>query len=300
MPMPRRRLTSVALRTDDGGVYLFDCGEGTQVGYKEHHVGLRALRVICITHLHGDHLLGLPGLLMLRAQMDHPGPLTVLGPPGLGKFLRNLRRDLPMYINYEVQVQQWSRDADELAYEDEQVQLRWFPLDHGITCLGYRMDEHPRPGRFDPAAAAALGVPQGPLWGQLQQGQVVQGAGGAQVHPRQVLGPTRRGRRVAFVTDTAPCPNLERVLERADLALLEGMFHSEHEQDAADKKHMTVTQSCSAASRAQVAQVVLVHLSPRYGPDDVPRLAVEARQHHVNVRVGRDGELFSLPLPGDS
>ena len=297
MPMPRRRLTSVGLRTGQGTVYLFDCGEGTQIPYKEQHLGLRALRVIAVTHLHADHCLGLPGLLMLRAQMPDPEPLTVLGPPGLKKFIQHVRRDLGMYINYEIKIHRWSEDGQALAYEDDEVQISWRPLNHSVLCLGYRLEEHVRPGRFDPLAAEELGVPRGPLWGKLQQGQAVETPLGERVLPEQVLGAPRRGRRVAFITDTAPCDQMDSLLQGADLALLEGMFHSEHMEDALSKKHMTVEQSCVAASRAGVAQVVLVHLSPRYSGQDIPRLTEEARRHHSRVRVGRDGETFELGAP---
>ena len=297
MPMPQRRLTSVGLRTDRGTVYLFDCGEGTQIPYKEHHLGLRALRAVAITHLHADHCLGLPGLLMLRAQMPDPEPLTVLGPPGLSRFIRHVRRDLGMYINYELKIHQWSDQGPALAYEDDQVRISWRPLNHSVLCLGYRLEEHVRPGRFDIGAAEALGVPQGPLWGKLQQGQWVETPSGERVEPEQVLGSPRRGRRVAFVTDTAPCPNIAHLLDGVDLAFVEGMFHSDHIEDAQAKKHMTVEQACRAASQAGVEQVVLVHMSPRYTNQDIPHLTAEARRHHTRVRVGRDGELFELEAP---
>ena len=297
MPMPRRRLTSAALRTDGGVVYLLDCGEGTQVPYKELHLGLRALRVVSVTHLHADHCLGLPGLLMLRAQMPDPEPLTVLGPPGLRRFIQHVRRDLGMYINYEIDIRQWSEGAASLAYEDDQLQISWYRLNHSVLCLGYRLEEHGRPGRFDPEAATALGVACGPLWGQLQQGQTVHNAAGQSVTPDQVLGPPRRGRRVGFVTDTAPCPNIQRVMDGADLVFVEGMFHSEQIDDARSKKHLTVAQACGAASRAGARRVVLVHLSPRYTQQDIPRLSAEAAQHHDQARVARDGETFKLDSP---
>ncbi len=297
MPMPMRRLTSVGLRTGQGSVYLFDCGEGTQIPYKELHLGLRALKLVAVTHLHADHCLGLPGLLMLRAQMPDPEPLTVLGPPGLKSFIHHVRRDLGMYINYEIQIRQWTDNGSPVAHEDDEVTIQWRPLNHSVFCLGYRLDEHTRPGRFDPAAAEELGVPCGPLWGKLQQGQAVETPTGDQVEPDQVLGEARRGRRVAFVTDTAPCDSMPLLMDGADLVLVEGMFHSEHADDARAKKHLTVEQACGAAAGAGAEQVVLVHLSPRYTNADIPRLVAEARQHHPRARVGRDGEMFKIEAP---
>jgi ribonuclease Z len=297
MPMPRRRLTSVAVRLG-GWVYLFDCGEGTQVPYKELHLGLRALRVIAVTHLHADHCLGLPGLLMLRAQMPDPEPLLVLGPPGLRRFVQHVRADLALHINYEVRVEEWSsRAADDLAYEDELVRLRWRPLAHSTLCLGYRMEEHGRPGRFDPAAADALGVPWGPLRGKLQRGETVTLDDGRRVEPGQVLGAARRGRRLAFVTDTAPTPAIATLLADADLAFVEGMFLPEHREEAESKKHLAVDQAAQAAAAARALRLVLVHISPRYEGPEVRELAAEAARHHPRAQVARDGELFDVPLP---
>ena len=296
MPMPRRRLTSVALR-HEGEVYLFDCGEGTQVPYKELHLGQRALRLVAITHLHADHVLGLPGMLMLRSQMPDPAPLTLLGPPGLETFITNVRRDLAMYINYEIKVVAWEPGKGEVAYEDEHVQVSWRKLNHSVLCLGYRLEQHQRPGRFDPDVALDLGVPRGPLWGQLQQGKEVEVPDGTVVRPEQVMGPSRRGLRVAFVTDTAPCPGMEVLLQGADVAFVEGMFLSEHAEEGVQKKHLTVEQAAAMAHQAGVGEMVLVHLSPRYVEKDLKRVAEEAGRHHPNAVVGTDGLTFTRGAP---
>jgi ribonuclease Z len=310
MPMPRRRLTAVALRLG-GWVYLFDCGEGTQVPYKEAHLGQRGLRLCAITHLHADHCLGLPGMLMLRAQMPDPEPLTLVGPPGLARFVRDVRRDLALYINYEIRIEEHAGQSGvgrrgaptggelELAYEDEQLRLFWQPVAHSCFCLGYRLEERDRPGRFDPAAADALGIPFGPLRGQLQRGETVVTPSGATVQPGQVLGPQRRGRHLAFITDTGLAPSLPTLLRDTDLAFLEGMFLSEHLQEALEKKHLTVEQAATAAREAGVKRLMLVHLSPRYDAADVGRLQEEASRHHPAARVARDGEQLALPFPED-
>lgn len=296
MPMPRRRLTSIAVR-NEGRIYLLDCGEGTQVPYKEKHLGLRNLDVIAITHLHADHVLGLPGMLMLRAQMPDPGPLQILGTPGLRRFVKNVRADLGMYINYPIRVSEWSSEAPPLAYEDEHVRISWHRLQHTVTCVGYRIEEKDRPGRFNPDAALALGVPRGPLWGRLQAGETVEGSDGGLVRPDQVLGPTRRGRHLAYATDTGLCTGLSEVLDRADLAFLESMFAPEEEQDAYEKKHLTVTQAARQACEAHVARLVLVHISPRYEDAVLRHLAKAAAKEHPQVEIARDGNEYSLPVP---
>jgi ribonuclease Z len=293
VPMPRRRLTSVALRLD-GWQYLFDCGEGTQVPYKQHHLGLRSLHLMAVTHLHADHCLGLPGMLMLRAQMPDPGALTIVGPPGLERFIRHVRADLAMFINYDIHVREWAGVDDEVAFEDERARLLWRPLNHSVLCLGYRMEEHYRPGKFDSAAADQLGVPWGPLRGKLQQGESIILEDGSIITPNQVLGPTRRGRHMAFITDTTLAPALESLLEGVDLAFLESMFLPEHEEEAVAKKHLTTIQSATIARAAGVKKLVLVHLSPRYDHKDAIRMEEIAQQHHPDVHVARDGEALSL------
>jgi ribonuclease Z len=296
MPMPRRRLTSIAVRLE-GRIYLLDCGEGTQVPYKEKHLGLRNLDVIATTHMHADHVLGLPGMLMLRAQMPDPGPLTLLGTMGLKRFVRNLRADLGMYINYPIRVVEWTKESGALAYEDDQVRIFWHRLDHTVPCVGYRIEERDLPGRFDLEAAQTLGVPRGPLWGRLQAGHPVQLENGAVVRPEQVLGKTRRGRHIAYATDTKLTPRLQPLLEESDLAFVESMFAPEEEEDAAAKKHMTVVQAASAASAARVDRLVLVHISPRYEQESVRRIAAVAEREHANAEVARDGRVYTLPVP---
>jgi ribonuclease Z len=280
-------------------VYLFDCGEGTQVPYKEAHLGLRALEVVAITHLHADHCLGLPGMLMLRAQMPDPAPLTLLGPPGLERFVDDVRSSLAMYINYEIRVRHWSPAVapGAVAFEDERLRIRWWPLDHRVTCLGYRVEEHERPGKFDPDAAHRLQIPPGPLWGALQRGETVTGPGGQSVNSDHVVGPRRRGRWLAFITDTAPCPSLGPLLQDVDLALVEGMFLEEHAEDAAEKKHMTVGQAAAAAAKVRAKRLVVLHISPRYERRDLGRFATEGRAHHPDVLVPRDGQVITVPLP---
>ena len=296
MPMPHRRLSSVALRVN-GELYLFDCGEGTQVPYKELHLGLRTLRVVLISHLHADHVLGLPGMLMLRAQMPDPGPLTLVGPPGLGRFVRNVRADLRMHVRYPLEFVEWSKQAGELAYEDELVRVRWQPLSHSVFCLGYRVEEHQRPGRFDPAAAEGLGVPAGPLYGRLQRGETVTTPAGETVTPEQVLGPTRRGRQVALVTDTVRTPRLQPLLHDVDLAFVESMFLPEHADEAAEKRHMTAEQAVEVAREAGARRLVLLHISPRYDNRELKQFAKIAREGHPRAEVAREGQLIEIPLP---
>lgn len=303
MPMPGRPLTSVAVRTG-GAVYLMDCGEGTQVPYKGYHVGMRSLRMVALTHLHADHTLGLPGLLMMRSQMDDPEPITLVGPRGLERFTRHVIRDLACRITFPIHYREIDhrhrpdpKDPPPVIFEDDHIRLRWLPLRHSVFCVGYRLEERDRPGRFSLERAQALGVPRGPLYGRLQAGESVETPDGRVVAPEEVLGPARRGRHVAFCTDTAPCRGLYRLLDQADIAFLEGMFLPEHEEEARQKKHLLVSEAARISLRAGAAKTVLVHLSPRY--DNSQAAAVDRLAASINptARRGREGDRFEIKLP---
>lgn len=296
MPMPYRLLTSLVVRFK-GRLYLFDAGEGTQIGIKGTGVGIKALRVIAISHLHGDHCLGLAGVLMMRSQVPQPPPLTLLGPPGIRRLVESVRHITEFHLNFPIDFLEWQEHAPELAYEDENVRILWAPLKHTTLCLGYRLEERDRPGKFNPNAARRLGVPQGPLWGELQRGMSVELPDGRRVKPQQVLGPPRRGRRVCYVVDTRPCKNLYRLCREVDLAFIDGMFHPEHKEEAESKGHMTVEEASSVARRAGVREAVLVHISPRYEEADLERLSKAALSHFPNVRMGMDFQFYHVAMP---
>jgi ribonuclease Z len=294
--MPYRALTSLVVR-DEGRLYLFDAGEGTQVGLKAARLGIKALRVMAVTHLHGDHCLGLPGLLMMRAQVPDSGPLTILGPPGIERFVAQTREILGFFLNYPLEFVEWSESGPEVAYQDELLRILWVPLKHTTLCLGYRLEEHPRPGKFRTEAARALGVLPGPLFGKLQKGESVTLEDGRVIGPSQVLGPSRRGRAVCFAVDTRPTKPLYRLCAEADLAFLDGMFLPEHEEEAEQKGHMTVDDAARVASRAGVRRAILVHISPRYSADDLDALETAARPRFSQAEMGRDLEAYPVPYP---
>ena len=295
MPMPHRLLTSLAVRLN-GRIYVFDAGEGAQLGWKGARIGLRGFRLLAATHLHADHCLGMPGLLMLRAQMDDPGPLTILGPPGIDSFLKGTREALGFYLNYPLYVVEWSEPGESLAYEDSQVRIFWQPLKHTQFCLGYRLEERDRPGKFNPGRAVQLGIPKGPLWAQLQNGREIILGTGTAVSPKQVLGPTRRGRHIAYVVDTRPTKAVYSLCGKVDIAFLEGMFLAQDAGHADLKAHLTGVEAAGLARRAGARRAVLVHISPRYGEEELIRLEEEVKGVFDKTTVGKDLEVYSVPL----
>jgi len=296
MPMPDRLTTSILVR-HEGRMLLFDAGEGIQIALKRGGLGIKALDAVVVTHLHGDHVLGLPGVLMFRAQNQEPGPLTIIGPPGIGRFVRHNIDDLGYFMNYRIEFVEWSDAAGGLAWSWNGLRLIWEELDHSNLCLGYRLEESARPGRFDRERASELGVPMGPLFGQLQSGEAVTTPAGRNVRPEDVLGPSRRGRVVSYVTDTRPCSGARRLLSDADLAFVEGMFMAKHVEEAKEKRHMTAAEAGEVACASRVDRLVLVHVSPRYDSEDEEILEREAREYFPGAEVAETLKVYKVPLP---
>lgn len=309
-PMPDRLLSSMAVRLG-GKTYLFDAGEAVQIGLKRAHLGLRGLDLVAITHMHADHCLGLPGIIMLRAQLDNPDPLTIIGPPGIEDFVRGVQRSTDFYLNYPLKFIEWPKerigrkaqrgDFPEQVYQDENISLYWAPLVHRRFCLGYRLEEHARPGKFDLEKAAQLQIPQGPKWAALQRGESVENSAGQSIAPEQVLGATRPGRVVAYTVDSRPCDNLIKLNKNSGLSLVDSMFLPEQQDHAEEKTHMTATEAAEALRQAGCSHAILSHLSPRHSEEDLQKMLAAARQVHPYVDLGQDGDRYEIPFPdGDN
>jgi ribonuclease Z len=281
----------------NGKIYLFDAGEGTQINWKKARVGLRGLKFVALTHLHADHCLGLPGMMMLRAQMEDPEPLVIAGPPGTREFVTQCRRTLEFQINYPVHFIEWASNESGIAYSDDQARILWEPVKHTRFCLGYRFEELDRPGKFNPGKAEELGIPKGPLWGRLQKGESLATPSGKTVHPSDVLGPSRKGLHVAYVVDTRPAPGAYSLCRNVDLAFLEGMFLTEHSEHAEVKGHLTVSEAAEIAKESQALRAVLIHMSPRYENSELKKLEEEAGTIYQPVKAGRDLDIFELKYP---
>jgi len=294
MPLPGRFLTSVLVRRE-GDLFLFDCGEGTQVSLRKMNLRWKKISVILISHTHADHVTGLPGILMLSSQVDRDEPLYIVGPPKIRDYVQANRRILEMYINYRIEVIEQAEAAD--VFRGEGYRVRTMPLDHSKPCMAYVLEEDMRPGVFHPERAEALGVPRGPLWSKLQSGEPVRTGSGRLVQPDEVLGERRRGRKFAFVTDTVPVPGLAEFVEGADLLVCEGMFTEELMESAEDKKHLTAGQAARIAADAGVERLGLIHYSPRYTRRDLRYLLDEAREVYPESFLTQEGQTISLPNP---
>ncbi len=299
IPRPERPLSSVALRMG-AATYLLDCGEGTQLAYAASSVGLGGLRLVAITHLHADQVLGLPGLLARRGQIEGAEPLTIVGPAGLQELIVPLLRAVGTRIPYELRFLELAGELPgkkaplPVVYRDELIELCWLPLDHAVPTAGFRVVEHPRPGKFSASAARARGLQPGPAFGQLQAGQAVTAPDGTLVQPDQVVGAPRPGRALAYVSDSGPCPALYRLLDQVDLAVLGGGFLPEHQAVARSKKQLALRDAARVCARSSVRRALFTQLSPRI-PDErldhADTLVAEFSEHY---RVGRSGERVTV------
>lgn len=286
MPLPHRYLTALLTRFN-GSSLLIDCGEGTQIAMKEKGWSFKPVDVICFTHYHGDHISGLPGLLLTMGNADRTEPLTMIGPKGLERVvgcLRVIAPELPFPIVYR------EITGAEQTFEMNGYRLKAFRVNHNVLCYGYTL-EIDRAGKFDPARAREQDIPL-QYWSRLQAGVTIED-GGRVFTPDMVLGPPRKGIKLTYTTDTRPTDSIRRNAAGSDLFICEGMYgEKEKAAKAAEYKHMTFYEAAALAKDAKVKEMWLTHYSPslirpEQYMDDVRRIFPAAR-------AGKDGMTTEL------
>jgi len=282
MPLPRRHLTSLAVRVN-GHTVLIDCGEGTQVAMKKAGVSPYPIDAICFTHYHADHISGLPGLLLDMGNSERTEPVHMYGPKGLRKIVTALTVITPQ-LPFEIIFHEYQNDEE--SFEVEGLRIKVFHVYHNVTCYGYTM-ELDRKGRFNADAAKELGIPL-EYWHVLQNGEAVGG-----FTPDQVMGPARKGLKVTYTTDTRPTRSIEENAAGSDLFICEGMYGDpEKAKSARDKKHMTMQEAAHLARKAGVAEMWLTHYSPSVID---PKIYIkEVRKIFPETYICRDGRKKEL------
>ncbi len=287
MPTRERSLPSVVVKYGSE-LLMFDCGEGTQ-----RQMGLAKLSPakrmkIFISHMHGDHVLGLPGLLQSMALLGRQNSLEIFGPRGIRKFVELVNETVQFGLTFPVHVHD-VRAGKIDAEERYEVHAAW--ADHVIPCIAYSFMEKPRPGKFHVQMARRLGVPEGPLWKRLQMGKVVK-VKGKKIDPRLVVGPSKPGTKVIYATDTRPSRRIASLASKADVLIHDGTFDSSLGEKARPEGHSTAAQAAKIAKAAKVRKLVLTHISARYRDPSV--LLREARRIFRNTVVAHD--LMALEL----
>jgi ribonuclease Z len=289
-PSPQRGVSSIAIKVN-GDVLLFDCGEGTQRQLMLSPLSFMHITKIFITHFHGDHYLGLPGLLQTMALNGRTKDLEIFGPKGTEQLVTILER-----ISY------YSRTFDLVLHEMKDKQVEHFEgfkvsahrLDHPLPTLGYLLEEDDRPGKFDTNAAKLLELPEGPLWGKLQTGETIVW-NGQPITPEMVMGPHRPGRKVFIAMDTKPIMSLPDIVRGIDVLIHEATADRSLEEKANKFGHSTAAQAATIAKEAAVRKLFMVHISPRYR--DVAPLLREARIMFTESYIPSDLDTFKVPYP---
>ena len=284
VPTARRGLPATLIRRGSDKV-LIDCGEGTQRQLVR-SVGLPEITEVFLTHLHVDHWLGLPGMVKSFELRERSAPMTVFGPPGTAALMEVMRRTVLGRLRFRFTVVDLEPDA---IVELDGYEIHALRVRHRGEAYGYALIEDDRPGRFDAELATSLGVQFGPDFGRLQRGETVNG-----VTPQQVVGPTRRGRRLVFSGDTAPCDMVRVAADGADVLVHEATFTSEERDRAMETGHSTAAQAAELAREAGVELLALTHVSTRYMGREIRD---EARAIFPNTEVPRDFDLIDIPFP---
>lgn len=280
MPLPYRWLTALMTRYN-GSSLLIDCGEGTQIAIKEKGWSFKPIDVICFTHFHGDHISGLPGLLLTMGNADRREPLTLIGPKGLERVVKALRviaPELPFPILFK------EIEGAEQTFEINGYRLKAFRVNHNVVCYGYTL-EIDRAGKFDLERAKEQKIPQ-KYWSILQKGETVETENG-RLTPDMVLGPPRRGIKLTYTTDTRPTNSICENAKGADLFICEGMYaEKDKAAKAVEYKHMTFYEAAQIAKEADVGEMWLTHYSPSLTrPEEYME---ELKKIFPRARAGRD------------
>ncbi|OXM16453.1 ribonuclease Z [Paenibacillus herberti] len=293
-PSRQRNVTSMALTLPQprGSIWLFDCGEATQHQLMNTPIKLNKIEAVFITHLHGDHINGLPGLLSSRSYHAGSGPLQLFGPQGIKDYIDAVFRLTSSHLDYELIITELEAGV---IYEDEELIVEAHPLNHRVPCWGFRIVEKDKPGTLDAAKARELGVPFGPLLGQLKNGRDVMLPDGQLVRSGDVTGPDLRGRIIAILGDTVPCHGVGQLAQGADLLVHEATFQGDMAEKAAAYGHSTTLQAAEAARAAGAQRLYMTHISSRYRDEDMVALLQEARSVFPESYAGAD--LMSIQIP---
>lgn len=294
VPTRARNVSAVALRLPQRSeLWLFDCGEGTQHQFLRSDLRVSQLRRIFVTHMHGDHVFGLPGLLASLGLAGTCSGIDLYGPDPLRDYLEGVLRTSSTRIGYPLRshrVKEAARSGS-LLLDDGDISVRCTPLTHRVPAYAYRVDQKPRPGRFDVEKARALGIPPGPIYAELKAGRSVSLDDGRIINGASLCGPERPGCSVVYCTDTVFSEAAVELAAGADLLIHESTFAHAEAEMAVARQHSTSTMAAQTALAAGVKQLMLTHLSPRYmpgnpvTPDD---LLAEARAIFPATELARD------------
>jgi ribonuclease Z len=276
-------------------MWLFDCGEGTQHQILRSDLKVSQLSRIFITHMHGDHIFGLMGLLASCGLAGNVERIDIYGPSGLNEYLQAASRYSHTHFSYPVKVH---AVRPGVIYEDSEFTVSCGQLHHRIPAFGYRVTEKDRAGRFDIEKAKALQIPEGPIYGQLKRGETVTLEDGRVINGAELCGPTEMGRKFAYCTDTVFCDGAVKLATDADVLIHEATFAHQDADMAFQRLHSTTTMAAQTALAAGVRKLIMTHFSPRYTPGnsvDLRDLLQEARAIFSHTDLAHDFMVYDIP-----
>ncbi|HLR80048.1 MAG TPA: ribonuclease Z [Bacillota bacterium] len=293
VPSKLRNVSSVALSLlqETNNVWLFDCGEATQHQILRTTIKPRKINKIFITHLHGDHLFGLPGFLSSRSFQGGDQLLTIYGPKGIKQYVKTSLKISQTHVTYPIEIVEITTGK---LYEDDYVTIYCQKLDHGIPSYGFRIVEKDKLGELQADKLQAIGIPPGPIYQQIKENDSVTLPDGRQIFRKDFLGPMKRGRVVTIFGDTRYVDQHADFVKHADVLVHEATFTHENRQLADAYFHSTTTQAAQLAKKGHVKQLVLTHISSRYQPDDWPNLLHEAQKIFPSTQLAYD--FFELEI----
>jgi ribonuclease Z len=292
IPTTTRSLPAIAIRRK-GELILFDCGEGVQRQMVKAGLGFNKKMKVFITHMHGDHILGLPGLVQTMSLLDRTKKLEIYGPAGMEDFIEAIEKTVQFTLTFPIEIAKIEDEGLICEEKEYEVYAAW--ADHSAPALAYSLVEKPRPGKFYPKKAKALGVPEGVLWSKLQHGLPVKLPNGSVVKPEKVVGPPRAGRKIVYTGDSRSSKALVELAKNADLLIHDCTFDDELAERAKEDGHSTPSQAAETAKKAKVKRLILTHISARYKISDL--LLKQARKGFSNVDVAEDFMTINLLLP---
>ena len=291
IPTPNRSLPAIAIRRK-GELILFDCGEGVQRQMVKAGLGFNRKMKVFITHMHGDHMLGLPGLVQTMSLLDRTHKLEIYGPAGLEDFIEAIEKTVQFTLTFPLEIAEIEDEG--LVCEEKEYEIYAAWADHVSPSLAYSLVEMQRPGKFNPEKAKALGVPEGVLWSKLQHGSAIKLPNRRVVEPEQVVGPPRPGRKIVYTGDSRSSKSLVELAKNADLLIHDCTFDDELSERANEDGHSTPSQAVKTAKKAKAKRLILTHISARYKTPDL--LLNQARRGFANVDVAEDFMKINLPL----